>query len=237
MPVFDLGGKGKITVQTCLTDGQLSKFKTLFKHIIINGNSACLPLDELHGVFLTNSKKTARNIVHNYNHVVGNFLIYDPVKLKIYESNSGIRPIGLYLLLEQLALDNPKRAIEYRASLSLVAYIVAVNEQLALISKFASQEMNAELSKLINKLKQFHSVCQLSGELFIGSEEKHAHHVMAVSEAPCLMTSEKNLLIIKKHIHDDYHHWASKKKLSIDRLSLIEYAKNKGYSTIYIHAA
>lgn len=237
MPVFDLGGKGKVTVQTCLTDGQLSKFKTLFKHIIINGNSACLPLDELHGVLLTNSKKTAKNIVHNYNHIVGNFLIYDPAKLQIYESNSGIRPIGLYLLLEQLAIDNPKRAIEYKASLSLVAYIVAVNEQLALISKFASQEMSAELSKLINRLKQFYSVCQLSGELFIGSEEKHAHHIMAVSEAPYLMKSEKNLLIIKKRIHDDYHHWVNKQKRSIDRLSLIEYARDKGYSTIYIHAA
>jgi hypothetical protein len=237
MPVFDLGSKGKVTVQTCLTDGQLSKFKTLFKHIIVHGNNACLPLDELHGVLLTNSKKTARNIVHNYSHVVANFLIYDPVKLSAYQSNSGIRPIGLYLLLDQLAIDNPKRAIEYRASLSLVAYIVAVNEQLSLIAKFASQEMNAELSNLINRLKQFHSVCQLSGEVFIGSEEKHAHHVVAVSEAPNLMTSEKNLLIIKKHVHDDYHHWVSKKKWSIDRLSLIEYAKDKGYSTIYIHAA
>jgi hypothetical protein len=237
MAVFDLGGKGKVTVQTCLSDRQLSKFNTLFKHLIVHGNAACLPLDELHGVLLTNSRITAKNIVHNYNRLVNNYLIYDPIKLKHYESNSGIRPIGLYLLLEQLAVDNPKRAVEYKASLSLVAYIVAVNEQLALISKFASQDMSAELSKLISKLKQFHSVCQLSGEIFIGSEEKHAHHVIAVSEAPYLMTSEKNLLIIKKRIHDEYHHWASKKKRSIDRLSLIEYAKDKGYSTIYIHAA
>ena len=235
MAKIKLGGKGEVILQTCLTDGQISKFNTLFKHVIVEKNSTCLPLNELHGVLLTNSKQKARSIIKNYNHVVGNYLIYDPVQLKKFEGNSGIRPIGLYLLLEQLAIDYPKKAIEYKASLSLVAYVVAVNEQLALISKFAGQKMDADLSKLIEKLKQIHSVCQISGEAFIGNEEKHAHHITAVSEAPYLMRSEQNLLIVKKHVHDGYHHWVSHHKQSIDASSLRQYAKSKGYSTIYIH--
>jgi hypothetical protein len=234
MAVINIGGAGKVTLQTCLTDGQISKFNALFKHVIVDGSSAYLPLNELHGALLTNSKKTAQNIIKNYHHIVGNYLVYDPVILKKYEGNSGISPIGLYLLLEQLAIDNPRRAIEYKASLSLVAYIVATNEQIALISKFVSKEINAELTKLIDRLKKIHFICQISGEAFMGEEEKHAHHVTAISEAPYLMVSEENLLIVKKHVHDGYHNWISQQKRSINAASLMEYAKNKGYSTIYI---
>jgi hypothetical protein len=230
MAVIDLEN-GKLILPTRLTKGQVSKFNILPDNIIVDGNSVYLSMDKLHGVLLTNSSQSAKNIINNYYGIVRFHVVRDLTNGKIL----GIRPIGLYLLLEQLATDNPQRAVEYRASLSLVSYLISANQKVDYASESAAKEVNTEAAKVVSKLKRIHPVCQLSRVAFTGTEEKHAHHIVAASVAPDSIASAANILIIKKPIHQDYHNWVSQNGRSVDRNSLIEYARTKGYSTIYSH--
>lgn len=231
MSVYNLEKDGKLTVQTCLSKGQVSKFNLLPGSIIVDGNSAYLSVEKLHGILFTNSRQTGKDIVNNYYHIVRNYLVRDQNDGRIL----GVKPLGLYSLLEQLATDNPSRATQYRTSISAISCLISVNPELNVKSSSASREAATEQSKLISKLKRSHSFCQLSAVAFSSAEEKHAHHIVAASVAPDLIAHAQNILIIRKEVHCDYHNWASQYKQSIDRPSLIEYAQSKGYSTDYSH--
>jgi hypothetical protein len=219
---------GVVTMQTTLSKGQVAKFSGLARKIIIEGNSAYIPITELHGVLLTNSKVKAAIIVENYQDLVKPYLVTDKVLFQKYGIQSAIRPVGMYNLLEQLALDRPSRATEYRASLTLLSCIVAQYPQLVLNAAIAAKALEARTRTLIDNLKKQHVICQLSGQEFMLDDEKHAHHIEGVSESPGLVAEESNIIIIKRWLHDDYHEWAAKNEYPLNRISLRYYAKYKG---------
>jgi hypothetical protein len=220
---------GMITLHTTLSKGQVAKFSGLAKKIIIAGNAAYIPISELHGALLTNSKANAATIVGNYEDLVKPYLVTDKVLFQKYGIQSAIRPIGVYHLLEQLAVDRPSRGTEYRASLTLLSCIIAQYPQLVLNAAIAAKQLDAKTKATIDKLKKTHKVCQVSGQPFSTDEEKHAHHIEAVAALPDLVACEDNLIIIKRWVHDDYHEWATKREFPINQISLRYYIKHKGY--------
>jgi hypothetical protein len=222
--------KGKVSVETSLSRAQLSKFSRLTDKIIIVDGSAYLPIDELHGILFTNSRKNAVAIVNNYNHVIKNYLVRDKVKFKDFIFSSAIRPIGIYLLLETLAQDNPSKANLYQESIFLLSYVVGKHPQLAFGRLLQSKEICTKLAALSKSLKGQHDRCQVSGRLFMPDEEKHLHHIEAQALSPALIAEPSNLLIINKSIHDRYHHWLSEIGAVANRKTLTKYAEENGYS-------
>jgi hypothetical protein len=78
--------------------------------IIVEGNSAYIPIGELHGVLLTTSREKAKAIVNSYEDLVKPYLVMDKVLFQKYGIQSAIHPVGVYNLLKQLAMDRPSRA-------------------------------------------------------------------------------------------------------------------------------
>lgn len=229
MTVF-IADKGKVSVETSLSRAQLSKFSRLTSKIIVVDGSAYLPIDELHGILFTNSRKNAVAIVNNYNHVIKNYLVRDKVRFKDFLFSSAIRPIGIYLLLETLAQDNPGKAGLYQESIFLLSYVVGKHPQISFERKLQSQDICAKLNALAKSLKKQHDRCQVSGRLFLPDEEKHLHHIEAQALQPALTAEPSNLLIINKSIHDRYHHWLSEIGAVANRKTLTKYAEENGYS-------
>lgn len=230
MQKIELGNKGELLLETTLTQGQIAKFNNLIQRLIIVNGAAYIPIDELHGVLLTNSKKRATTIVNNHSDVVKAYLVRDLERFQEYGVSAAIRPTGLYSLLETLAETNPKRASDYRASLALLAYIVASHPQLVLSSNIKAKHKEAEKTSVIGKLKRTHNICQICNQPFLDEDEKHAHHIEGQSEDPSLATDKYNLIVIKGWIHDDYHDWINKQGLEITKATLKYYAKLKNFS-------
>jgi hypothetical protein len=222
-------------VKTTFTPNQLNKFNSLSKKIIVANGAAYLPIDQLHGVLLTNSKKTAIKIVNNHDYIIKNYIVHDKLKFAKCLFSTAIKPIGICLLLDRLAKENPKKSAEYLESSYILGYIIASNPELKVQSQELAKKQAADMQSLIHKLKRLHSVCQLSGKLFQPGEQKHAHHIESKACRPELMAEESNLIIISKEAHDGYHAWLFSNGTDIDRLSLIKYAQSEGYSTNYNH--
>jgi hypothetical protein len=221
--------KGEISIQTSLTNAQLAKFNKLTEKMIVIDGAAYLPLEELHGVLFTNSRKNAVALVNNHSDVIKNFLVRDKIKFRKFFVSTAIRPMGIYQLLEALAKDKPSKANLYRESIFLLSYIVSKHPQLAVASDRASQELNTKLQAVIKTLKKQHDRCQLSDRPFLPDEEKHVHHIEAQSLYPSLVVEPSNLLVINGYIHDSYHHWLSKTGYPASRKSLTKYAESNGY--------
>lgn len=230
MKKIEISDKGQITLETTLTQGQISKFNGLIQKMIIEDGAAYIPIDELHGVLLTNSRERAKVIINNYRDTVKAYLVTDPIRFQKYGVIAAIRPVGLYNLLETLAEANPKRASDYRGSLALLAYIVAKHPQLALSSSIEAKYKEAVQNSVVAKLKRNHNVCQLSTETFTNDDEKHVHHIEGQSEDPSLANDEKNLIVIKGRIHIDYHNWINMQQLATNRYTLKQYAVKNNYS-------
>jgi hypothetical protein len=233
MQKIELGEGGKITLETTLTNGQVAKFNSLVRNLIINNGAAYLPIDELHGVLLTNSRERAKTIINNYSDVVKGYLVSIPNELSKHGDgvSSSIAPIGIYSLLETLARDNPKKANDYRASLTLLSYIIAKHPQLALSSQIKAKQNEAIENSVIAKLKRKHTICQLSEELFVDdTDEKHAHHIEGKSEDPSLAFDEQNLIIIKGSIHKAYHSWVIENQREVTRATLKNFARRNQLS-------
>ncbi len=221
--------KGEMSIQTSLTNTQLAKFSKLTEKMIVIDGTAYLPLEELHGVLFTSSRKNAVALVNNHNDIIKNFLIRDKVRFGAFFVSTAIRPMGVYQLLEALAKDKPSKANLYRESIFLLSYIVSKHPQLSVESKLASQELNTKLKAVIKALKKQHDRCQLSDRPFQPDEEKHVHHIEAQALYPSLVAEPNNLLIINGYIHDSYHHWLSKTGYPASRKSLVKYAESNGY--------
>jgi hypothetical protein len=230
MEKIQLSDKGEIVLKTTLTKGQVSKFNKLIQRIIVEDGAAYIPIDELHGVLLTNSRKTAKTIVNKHIDIIKAYLVRDKVRFQKYQVSAAIRPVGLYSLLETLAETNPKKANDYRASLALLSYIIANHPQLALSSQIEAKYKEAEQNSIVGKLKRTHKICQLSEEDFTHEDEKHVHHIEGKSEDPSLATDENNLIVIKGYIHEEYHNWLSENRWSINRYTLRNYANLHNYS-------
>ncbi|MCT7993299.1 hypothetical protein [Laspinema olomoucense] len=230
MNKIQLGNKGEIVLQTTLTKGQVSKFNKLIQRIIIEDGGAYIPLDELHGIFLTNSRERAKTIINNNQDIVKAFLVRDAVRFQQYKVSAAIKPAGIYSLLEALAEANPKKANDYRASLALLSYIIAQHPQLTITSTIEAKHKESERNAVVGRLKRSTKICQLSEEYFTNDDEKHVHHIEGQSEDPRLATDEKNLIVIKGTIHESYHNWLIKFGFPITRGTLIKYAKLNNYS-------
>ncbi|MCT7963428.1 hypothetical protein NG791_22385 [Laspinema sp. D1] len=230
MEKIQLGNNGEIVLQTTLTQGQVSKFNKLIKRLIIEDGAAYIPLDELHGILLTNSRERAKAIINKNPDIVKAYLVRDTVKFQQYQVSAAIKPVGLYNLLENLAEANPKKANDYRASLALLSYIIAQHPQLALSAQIKAKYKESEQHSIVRRLKRKNKICQLSEEYFASDDEKHVHHIEGESEDPNLATDEKNLIVIKGTIHEHYHNWLIKWGFPITRNTLIKYAMLNNYS-------
>lgn len=229
MKKIELGEGGTLVLETILTKGQVSKFNKLVENLIIEDGVAYVPMNELHGVLLTNSRQRAKTIVENHRDIVKNFLVRDKVRFQKYKISSAIKPVGLYQLLEKLADENPQRASEYRASLALLAYIIAKHPQLSFSASAKAKQKSSEANSIASKLKRKYNYCQLCNQIFTSEDEKHIHHIEGKSEDPSLVNEEDNLIVINGRIHDDYHNWLNAKGWPINRGTLKYYAKEKGY--------
>jgi hypothetical protein len=236
MAKIQLGPDSTMVFDTVLSQAQVSKFTKLANKLIIAGSTPYLRLDELHGVLLARSRQSAKDLVNNHRDLLKPFLATDKVLLQPFKVNSAIRPMGIYLLLEHLAEVNPKKAIQYRASVALLALILSNHPQLILTSIVAGNELEAKVKALMLKLKQQHSVCQLTGVAFGTNNEKHVHHIEAVALKPQLVAEPSNLVVIHGWVHDEYHHWAETKGLPACRATLGLFAVKKGFSTDFVNA-
>lgn len=227
MAKVKLNENNEVLLKTTLTKYQVSKFNALNENLVVKSGAAYVPLGELHGVLLTNSKKNARDIVNAHRSFVKNYLV---PSLDTAIDQPYIRPIGLQILLDQLALENPKRATDYRASAALLTYIVAAHPQLAIAGLIEAKSTQSAKEQLFKKLKKKYKKCQLSGDIFEQGVEKHVHHIVAESINPGLAADENNLVVISGEVHDGYHDWVCEHNLEINRASLKNYARKYGYA-------
>lgn len=237
MQTIKVEGKGKITLQTTLTKKQIAKFNGLSTKLMIVDNTAYLRLDELHGVLMTSSRNQAVEILNKHSQIIQHYLVRDPIKFAPFGVQSGIKPAGIYLLLDHLATVNAKRAPEYRASLCVLLCIISQHPGVLLADRARAHEQESAVNSVIQKVKQKATHCEVSGYPFAGAKgvEKHAHHLEGQSETPELAAEAANLVVIQGWIHDDYHSWALKQNLPIDPVTLGFYALRKGYNGPFVH--
>jgi hypothetical protein len=227
MAKIDLSENNEVLLKTSLSKGQISKFNSLVEAIIIFGNSAYIPITLLHGVLLTRSKNNAIEILNKHQDIFKKYILKDPSN----ESNTTrvIRPVGLLLLLDELANENPRRATEYRGSSALLTYIIAGHPQLAFNALIEAKNMDAELNSVVYSLKKEHIKCQLSNHIFTKNDQKHAHHVLGQAENPSEIKSPENIIIIRGDIHNAYHDWVTKQKLQVNRGTLWQFANEQKF--------
>lgn len=225
-----LSDNNEIILRTTLSKGQVAKFNSLLNELVLNNGAAYLSVKHLHGALLTRSKDTAKSIVQAYRDILRIFLVTAD-ELEIQSEHDFIRPIGVQILLDQLATDRPQRASDYRASAALLTYIVAAHPQLAVDSSIEAKNLASFKDGLIKRLKSRHKTCQLTGQVFGKDHEKHVHHIVAESINPGLAADENNLIVITGEVHDDYHAWVNTiPGAEISRATLRNFARQKGYS-------
>jgi hypothetical protein len=224
-----LNNNSEIILKTTLSKGQVAKFNSLQKELVVNNGAAYLSVNHLHGALLTRSKDIARSIVQAYRDTLRIYLV-DADDLGVKSDQDFIRPIGIQVLLDQLARDRPEKAGDYRASSALLAYIVAAYPQLAVSSSREAKKLASFKDALIRRLKSRHKICQLTGQPFSEEHEKHVHHIVAESINPSLATDKNNLIVIRGKVHDEYHAWVnSHPDIEVSRASLRNFARKKGY--------
>jgi hypothetical protein len=234
---IEMGGDGTLELQTTLSARQVAKFNGLFDQIMVVDNNAYLKLTELHGVLLTTSRQRAIDIVNRNMDIVKNYIIRDPMKFAEYGVASGIKPIGIQLLLDHLTDTVARRASDYRASQVLVSCIIAKHPGVMIADQRKAKGQAAELSAIVRTVKAAHSVCQVTGQPFTGNGEKHAHHIEGKSENPTIAADAMNLVVLKGSVHQDYHEWVHQNQVEISRATLGYYAKvKKGYSTPFVES-
>ena len=230
MSKIQLNENNEVALRTTLSKHQIAKFNAMTDSLVIKNGVAYVSTRELHGVLLTRSRDDAREIVNQYRNILRNFL-FDADDLGVYSQDEGyVLPTGLYILLSQLALDRPKRAFDYRASIALLAYIVAGHPQLAFASLIQDRSLSNKEQAVVSRLKSKHRRCQFSGHDFRQGEEKHVHHIEPRATAPALVADENNLVVMTGKIHDDYHGWVSSNKdRTVCRASLRNFCRLNGY--------
>lgn len=229
---IQLNANNEVTLGTRLSKGQISKFNALQDNLVIKNGTAYVSTDELHGVLLTRGRKDARAIIRNYQDTLRIYFV-DPEDLGIetIDAPDYIRPVGLYILLEQLAEDRPQRARDYRASHALLACIVAGNAQLTMHADQLAAVSESSKRSVIRQVKSAHTACQISGHVFGKGDEKHVHHIEPEFSAPALAADKNNLIVIAEQIHHDYHGWIDRSpELEINRGTLRNFCRRNQYS-------
>lgn len=209
-----------ITIQTDLSRAQINKFKCLFASMVISNGRAYLPINEMHGVLLTNSRQSAVNLVKAHSQVV-----------KAYQEGEYLRPAGIYVLLDALCDENPAKALGYRAALAYITAELANNPELARSNQIAAADKHRSTVNTINDIKRKATHCVLSGAKFDCNVECHIHHIEGKSEQPDLVDEPNNLLPLTAEVHNQYHNWVVVNDKAITRQTLKEFAKRYGYSS------
>ena len=232
MTRIQLNSNNEIALRTSLSKGQISKFNALQDKLVIKNGTAYVSTDELHGVLLTRGRKDAISIVNRYRDTLRIYFV-KPCDLDIeaIDASDFIRPVGLYILLEQLAEDRPQKARNYRASHAFLSCIVAGHPQLAMDSDVNGELAEATKKGVMRQVKQRHDSCQLSGYVFAKGDQKHVHHIEPEATAPALAADENNMVVITKAIHDEYHAWTDANEgLEVSRSSLRNFCRRNEYS-------
>jgi Fe2+ or Zn2+ uptake regulation protein len=233
---IDLGKNGQFTFDSTLSNAQISKFKGLMQRLIIDNNTAYLRLDELHGVLLTNTRQQAIDILTAHNDLLKPYLVSDKVRFAKHGVMTVVKPVGVYVLLDHLATVRAARAVEYRASLVLLSYVMAKHPGVMLGDWNNAKEQFQKISKAMRQLKKQHSACQVTGHPFHSGDEKHVHHIEGKSENPSKADDTGNLVVIHGWVHDDYHSWAIDNGLPISKASFWFYASKRGYSSEFVRS-
>lgn len=230
MGKIKLNQDNEVALRTTLSKYQVAKFNAMNENLLIKNGVAYVSLNELHGVLLTRSRDDAKEIIRQYRNILRTFLI-DADDLGQYdEDGTGyVLPVGLYILLEQLAQDRPKRALDYRASIALLAYLVAGHPQLVMASLIQDKNLASAEQAVMTRLKRKYSRCQLSGCGFTRGNEKHIHHIEPRATAPALAADERNLVVITGEVHDAYHEWITESKVAVSRASLRNFCRLNNY--------
>ena len=209
-----------ITIETDLSRGQINKFKCLFKSMKIRNGRAYLPILEMHGVLLTNSRQSAANIVKAHDKIV-----------KPHQEYEYLRPSGVYVLLDALCDENPAKALGYRAALAYITAELANNPELARSTQIAAADKKRSTVNTINDIKRKATQCALSGVKFDGTVECDIHHIEGKSEQPDLANEPSNLIALTAKVHGQYHEWVNANNRAITRQTLKEFAKRNHYSS------
>ncbi|MEM8807815.1 MAG: hypothetical protein AAGF01_17485 [Cyanobacteria bacterium P01_G01_bin.38] len=229
MKRLELTNDSEVILKTTLSKGQVAKFNILVDRLKTKNGVAYIPTGELHGALLTRSKKSAQKIVQAYRDVIRIYLV-SAEEIGLQTSDAYILPIGLQILLHHLAQDNPKRASDYRASVALIAYIIAGHAQLAFESSIEAREVISNEQVVIARLKRQHTSCQLSGQPFNKDNQQHAHHVSPKSIEPALCAEESNIVIITGKLHLEYHSWVESLGGEVSRSTLRNFCRKHQYS-------
>ncbi len=208
-----------ITIETDLSRGQINKFKCLFKSMKIHNGRAYLPILEMHGVLLTNSRQSAANIVKSHDRII-----------KPHQEGEYLRPSGVYVLLESLCDENPAKSLGYRASLAFITAELANNPELARSNQIAAADKRRSTINTINDVKRKALKCVLSGTEFGSKVECHIHHIEGKSEQPEFVDEPSNLIALTAEVHKKYHTWVKFNKKAITRQTLKEFAKRHNYN-------
>ncbi len=208
-----------ITIETDLSRGQINKFKCLFKSMKIHNGRAYLPILEMHGVLLTNSRQSAANIVKSHDRII-----------KPHQEGEYLRPSGVYVLLESLCDENPAKSLGYRASLAFITAELANNPELARSNQIAAAVIGRSATNTIAIVKRNALRCALSHVEFNSKVKCDIHHIEGKSEQPNLVDETSNLIPLTDAIHKEYHTWVIVNKKAITRQTLKEFAKRHDYN-------
>lgn len=210
----------QVTIQTKLTKGQLSKFNSLFKNIMIRNGQPYLPIHYMHGPLLTNSRQSAINIIQR------NSALINPFKEGDY-----LTPAGLHVLIEKLCIENPKKAIGYRAAIAIISSELANNPNLIVATLQGAANKQESVHKTMREIQNDAKYCLLSNVEFNKNNPCDIHHIEGQSEAPEFADDPKNLIPLTSTIHRAYHSWVNENELDISRATLKFFAKISGYRT------
>jgi len=213
-----------LEIQTDLTNGQISRFRKLFKSMLLKNGKAYFLTEEMHGVLRTKSRTGATNIVKAHLRYVQPYILNE-------NDNQYIKHIGVDVLLDILAEENPKKKISYLASRAYISAYLANDPEVFRDAELRGKQQEKETIQAMQYVKRNATHCALSNTKFEKGIECNIHHVEGVSERPDLATDVKNLIPLTKEVHDQYHSWANANQLAVTRATLKQFAKEFDYRT------
>lgn len=213
-----------LKIQTDLTDRQISRFGKLFNSLFLKNGKAYFPTKEMHGVLQTKSRNGAFNIVQSHLSIV-------QIYIENVDDEQYIKHVGIDVLLDTLASENPKKQIHYLASRAYISAYLANDSEVFKDAALRGREQEKETIQVMHRVKKDATHCKLSGKLFKKGVECHVHHIEGVSEQPDLATDIENLIPLCKDVHDKYHKWVSDNQLAITRSTLKQFAKEFDFRT------
>ncbi len=212
-----------LQLDTDLTNGQVRKFSSFFKSMIIVDHRSYFSTSEMHGVLLTRSKAEATNKLENQLSYITNYL-------KNINDDRYIKLIGVDILLDRLCEVDPRKQHQYLASKAVINTWAANNAEIFKDGQLRAIEKEHEQVRVMQWVKRNATHCLLSGKS-AQEVQLDIHHIFGAAEKPELATEVHNLIPLSKDIHKAYHSWVLMQGGAVNRASLKRFALIHRYST------